>query len=622
MAYPRKHTIVSELFGSTMATAIVDLPTRLGYLVSMLPSIRNVTVDDIINKHTLLPVYTPFLTHDQLTRVRMDMEGETGTWIHLRIGSPRSTIPLPKTLQFCPTCVITDRDRIGETYWHRIHQVPGLKVCATHGVLLQTSSVLTRNTKTRNLFVTAESDIPQMVSEVKPLVHNDVLQHIAQDTLWLLNQSKLTPGLQTIHTRYLALLADRNLATYSRNVRVRCVIRAFTEQYPPDLLSLLHCEVNDHVKVNWLIRLVRMRDSVQHPIHHLLLMHFLGYTAERFFELPLEPKHFGDSPWPCLNPICNHYHKPCIETCHITHSPHVEGRPIATFACVCGYVYTRTGPDIDPEDRYDIGRVVTFGPVWEEALKTMWNDPSITLRAASVRLGVDIHTIKYHAARLGLSFPPAGSPRTQSVTIVPSQSLGVLELQRRDTYRSAWQDALKTSPSITATELRQQLPIVYIWLYRHDRIWLASHTPKRTTKLIGARPIQVNWIARDEQLAQDVQNAAIRLKEQEGRPQRVTKAALIREIGHSWQLKQNLNQLPRTQQALESSSETRKDWAVRRVWWTAEQYRYERTFPKRWQFVVRTQVLQIEDIPEARLAIDAALEMLRNKLDHQQSQTI
>jgi hypothetical protein len=48
-----------------------------------------------------------------------------------------------------------------------------------------------------------------------------------------------------------------------------------------------------------------------------LLIQFLGYTAEEFFQLPNSPpdefKPFGEKPWPCLNPVCKRFQQPGIE---------------------------------------------------------------------------------------------------------------------------------------------------------------------------------------------------------------------------------------------------------------------------------------------------------------------
>ncbi len=98
------------------------------------------------------------------------------------------------------------------------------------------------------------------------------------------------------------VLAEIDLATSRGRVDVRMLLQMFKNCYPAQLLSLLNCELEEDIQENWLLRLVRTPHGAQHPLHHLLLMHFLGQTAESFFDYPGEDRPFGVGPWLCLNP--------------------------------------------------------------------------------------------------------------------------------------------------------------------------------------------------------------------------------------------------------------------------------------------------------------------------------
>lgn len=45
-------------------------------------------------------------------------------------------------IRYCPRCVKEDRERYGETYWHRSHQMKGVNFCGKHGVRLKDSNLL------------------------------------------------------------------------------------------------------------------------------------------------------------------------------------------------------------------------------------------------------------------------------------------------------------------------------------------------------------------------------------------------------------------------------------------------------------------------------------------------
>ncbi len=44
-------------------------------------------------------------------------------------------------LYYCPECVKKDRANYGETYWHRLPQLPGVHCCPEHGIPLKRSMV-------------------------------------------------------------------------------------------------------------------------------------------------------------------------------------------------------------------------------------------------------------------------------------------------------------------------------------------------------------------------------------------------------------------------------------------------------------------------------------------------
>ena len=61
-------------------------------------------------------------------------------------------------LRFCPQCAKEDREERGETYWHREHQIPRIRVCPKHRLFLENSSIPIYSKTTPGLF-DAESNV-------------------------------------------------------------------------------------------------------------------------------------------------------------------------------------------------------------------------------------------------------------------------------------------------------------------------------------------------------------------------------------------------------------------------------------------------------------------------------
>lgn len=296
--YSSNRIAMQDIFGCESVVASVALPSHLDDFVSHLPPETKYTSNYLIMEHTLLPFYGTFLPAERLNHLQQDICGRNGPSLHMRSGIMASRVPLPEWLRYCPQCVMEDKKHVGECYWHRVHQVPGVEICPLHKMLLQNSCVRARNKQTRHEYIPAQRVLQNSEpdpSDARSLYHG-ILLNIAQDAYWLLGQHQRGQDLRLLQMRYRKLLSKVDLATYRGRVDISMFMQMFKEHYPPQLLHLLHCELEEGVQETWLLRLVRAPGGAQHPLHHLLLMHFLGNTAKDFFDLSAETKPFGDGP--------------------------------------------------------------------------------------------------------------------------------------------------------------------------------------------------------------------------------------------------------------------------------------------------------------------------------------
>jgi hypothetical protein len=581
--FPNRKFIQHTLFGTRNAIAVVDLPCHLGSFVKSLPRGHLYTIDQIINEHTLLPFYSRFIPLERLERIRLDMAGPNGQAINMLVGVKASRIKKPARLRFCPACARNDKRAFGETYWHRLHQVPGVEVCYEHFMLLEDSSVHIHDARARQAFISAEEVI--RLKAAKRMHSSDrateLLSSIAKDAEWLLSNNLLSAGLQALRQRYLNLLAERGLATYSGKVKVRELVKNFRNHWADNVLEILRCPTDIENESGWLTRLIRSPRTVQHPLYHLLLIHFLGHRAESFFALPVEPSPFGRGLWPCLNRATNHFGHLIIKECQVTYTKD-HGKPVGNFSCDCGFAYQRTGPDVTPEDRFRIDRMNSFGAEWERNLKTICGDKTFSLRKAAVRLGVDCRTVKRHAERLGLPYPHLRDRTRHS----PLRQY----LRKPQTKSTASRDRTIIHRSGRSLEL------------------LRGNTTQPQTRSLRRKP-RVDWGERDIQVATALRTSAVSLMRQAGRPIRLTVTSLARETGDLALIQKYLQNLPLTARALTSLTESREQFGERRVKWAATCYRRENVRPKRWQLIRRAGLRSdIASAPSVARAITQALE--------------
>lgn len=575
--YSDPRYVVQELFGTIHARAAVDLPSHLNHLVANLPSGTRYTVERLIDESTLLPFYSPFMPPERVRSLREQMSGSDGSKIHACAGIIGNTVRSPDHLRFCPLCAVKDKEQFGERYWHRLHQVPGVEVCPTHAVFLEKSSACAKTQGHPSEFVTAEQAIPVTpwrTLDLSTLYHKQLLK-LANDVAWLLNQNSLDCGLQSVRNRYLYLLADRGLATYSGKVHQDQLMQAFKTYYSPNFLKLLQSEIDEDIQDNWLSRLVRLSKGNQHPIRHLLLIHFLGHTVETFFKLPSEFKPFGEGPWLCLNPVCPHFQKPQIQECEIKYDDH-EKIPIGIFSCECGFVYKRKDFDYSRKDfaqsitgHSQVSTVKSYGALWESVLKELWEDSSVSLQEIGRRLGVSYTTAKNHAIKLQLPFPRLSPTTEVQIGIEQLNRLAKkqVNLPNREIYRNEWLSLLKENPNASRSLLQRKASGVSCWLRRHDSEWLEVHLPPPRKN--NGSPC-IDWESRDVQLAEAVRQSAIHLRSATGRPTKITIRAIGRDINKLQLLQTQLNKLPLTSQALDEILETQEEYRTRFNGWAAE----------------------------------------------------
>jgi len=602
-------SFIEELFASSSTTSIIDLPCHLNRFISVLPYGHCYTVDTLINHHTLLPLYSAFLPAPRVSQIKRDMVEDNGLKAQTRCGGISSSIHAPNWLRFCPSCLEEDKLQYGSPYWHRLHQVTGIEVCPNHQVFLESSSVKARERRIRYEFISAKKAIQPVAPRPLDILNSShqSLLRIAQDVTWLLNQSNFVPGLESIRDRYIKLLIERGLATYTGQVHIKKLTQALNDYYSPELLKLLQCEIKEGDNNAWFLRLVRSPKHSCHPLYHLLFIQFLGYTVEEFFQLSSALNPFGDGPWPCLNPVCPHFRQLCIQTFELKRDKTHGGRQTATFSCECGFVYSRMGSDTSSHDLFKVGKIKERGKIWEAALEKLWNDPTVTLMEMAKRLGADSQSVKYHAARLNLSYPrPGPTARQIQKTVAPALESKEVESDKLAEYRHEWLEVLQNNPGAGRSELAEQHRRVHSWLSFYDREWLYEHLPP-----LKSRPpvlSQIDWQQRDIEISIAVRTAAEQLRNKPGKPEKLTKTAIASNSGYLALIQKQLNKLPLTAETLIEVIETTEEFAVRRIYWVAERYCQEGICPKAWQIIRETGIKPyIAEMPQVKEAIANAL---------------
>lgn len=634
MGNPVLSATARDVFGRERLLSLHMLPVEIDRLTSQLPPGHRWSSDRLIDEHTHLPLYMPFLPPDRLDLIRTRMKEGTGQVSGL-LGSMQTRAKSYPFMRYCPVCVDDDNCRFGESYWHRAHQVPGVEICSVHGVYLERSEVeLWGKSKALHVCNPGKRIRPR-VADVSCRT-TQILLAIAKDAEWLLLQRNLCPGLHWLHGRYCGLIRQKRGPFGSRRLRIGDLVQPFVEFYSDALLAKLGCEIKDVNRSTWLTAFFGLSKSGHRPLFHLLIMQFLGCSAREFFEGPVEePYHpFGCGPWLCLNPVADHYGKPVVTACTIKRHRD-KPVPIGIFRCSCGFNYGPRGPDQKPEDRLRFDWIQNHGSVWEAELRVLWMDSTLSTAAIRRKLGSSFAVVRKRAQQLGLPVralqkavrkvgkpqsPPAWAYRLPDLWEDPGVSLwdmceqfgvGRNTLNRwadrvglpvprpkffrsqqldmaghpksLETYRSCWLEGKKMFPNYSRTQLQKALPVSN-WLYKHDRVWFEEHQPPSRSRSAHRPMAKQRREQEDKELALRVQEAAQKLMSQVGRPVQITRTALAKAVGRTLF---ELIGYPVTTRLLNGVVEPFPRFIERRLKWAVEVFRSERVYPTKTQMMKR-----------------------------------
>lgn len=570
-----KNTI-NELFNSIDIIANIEFPGRLKILAENLPVSLGITADYIIQNHTLLPLYVPFLPRLRRHQIEQKMKYINGKNIKTQIGFTAGGICRKKELMYCPLCVSEDIQKYGEAYFHRIHQAEGVLICPEHSCILKNYPIK-RNEVSRLEFIKLE--LNKIRGSSCDLIENPKLyklRDVAKGANYLVNASLNNYDQKKTNEKYKQLLKQREFLTTSGRIKQREVYEAFKTFYSEELLNILESNVDFDNEYNWLKVALRKGKRVIHPIRNILLILFLCQDVKTFFEGE-QLKVRGNLYYPCLNPVCKNYRK-LVVTKHTVRCNKKSGENVITLYCSCGFIYTRKEKD----DIFKIRRIKCFGPLWEKRLKELVTEGMYSINSIARQLRCDPKTVIKYADKLGVNQYLVTSMKVTYVRDKKPEHIVNAEKYKEDIL-----SAIRKNPATTKQEIKKELYKQYIWLYKNEKIWLDNNMPLSQKSKGNNNNMNVLWDERDEKIL-DLLRKEYGMLMQQKEHKRITKSLLGRRLNILSLLEKKLDKLPKTKRYLDKILETVEDYQLRRVDKICAEMRNEGKELLKWKVIRRS----------------------------------
>jgi hypothetical protein len=301
------------LFGKTTVIPTFAVGSHLRYLCDKLGGLY--TPELLIQKHTLLPFYFPFIPKERKEEILYDITYADGKGVYTKLGIVAGSVCEKRDIYYCSSCVKNDREQFGEAYIHRIHQLQGVMICPKHRQMLLEYPFKTFETS-RIEYIRFDENLLERLPDLFLLKDkHEQLSNVAKAASFLMEHDLSHVNKSHVLMKYKNLLYERNLTTNKLSIKQHELHEQFVSYYGVDLLNYFKSDLDPFYEYNWLRVATRNVSRTVHPLRHILLIQFLTGDMDTFFtgitaQEITNP--FGKGPWPCLNKASEHYQRNVI----------------------------------------------------------------------------------------------------------------------------------------------------------------------------------------------------------------------------------------------------------------------------------------------------------------------
>lgn len=279
-----KRALLNDLYNELVTLESIYFPVHISRVVSNLPPNSKITSDNIIKNNTMFRLYTAFLSKEESLLIYKGMDESKAFNAIQSIGLISSKIKMYSHLRYCSLCREEHINKtLGESYWSRLFQVPGVLFCPKHQIKLSNSKIFTGNSRVdytcADQEITLYEDIQDDISNFKELN----LKYI-QMVQYLLNNDIDNKNIQFIIDFYIDRLREKGLASSGGSIYIDEFQSSFINYYGNEYLKLMQSEIDIDKETNWLRLFIRNNGEKRNSLRHILLLQFLNVSIEELFK--------------------------------------------------------------------------------------------------------------------------------------------------------------------------------------------------------------------------------------------------------------------------------------------------------------------------------------------------
>ncbi|MCE5221178.1 MAG: TnsD family transposase [Clostridium sp.] len=275
--------VLRELYGKETIVASKHLPSNIKELREHIPNKYKLNEDDLINKTTLYRYYLAFSNNERANLVYGQMIGNGGSKIFATLGLSNNSINNINSLKYCRKCFEEDKEKHGEGYWRREHQLAGVLICGKHKISLY--EIDNKYIRNRQEFININhKDLPE-----KALVDNINEEIIKKQSSLIINSNLILnhhheyKSMNCFREYYVKRLVEIGIADNKFKINQDTLHNRFVEYYGKNYLELIGGDYKFADSRSWLTKITRKHRTFFHPLYHLLVIDFLKINIQELF---------------------------------------------------------------------------------------------------------------------------------------------------------------------------------------------------------------------------------------------------------------------------------------------------------------------------------------------------
>ncbi|NBD25544.1 TnsD family Tn7-like transposition protein [Paenibacillus glycinis] len=546
-------------------------PYNIKHLLEKLPPMSGLNEELLINKHTLLPLFKPFISESRSQKVSKEIL--TGVTLDKSyIAGKLALKVISEVVRYCPICLESDYKQYGEVYAHRTHQLMLFETCPSHAVPLishcpECSECLSKKVAESLLTTPCCSRGHKLNSQLYEHESNIFNQEINDDIQFIMNNS-MNIEREMIIRKLREACWEKGYYTYSGQLSKRLSYE-FLLKYSEEMC------LKYGVSKSFIISNTRWRQMLDsnsnqtNIILYILLMRLFSPNVKDFLERSeiciSNPLPYGCRPWKCLNRLCeNHQSSSPILT--KTFSEIKNGRHFVLFTCSACQIKFSVGWDLEERSNGYV-KIINKGELWNREVLELYfqglNNKEIAKKAHSNQAVIRNALVRL----LGQDYKQKQSIENLKDVIgdIIDATNSIANSEELITKsRKKLMDILKVSPNLTRHQIYKALKGHYSILMKHDYEWLNDILPN---KKAPSNKLDLELI--DKELSEKVQAAAelLYLKNPSTQIKRFSIMNVLNRLDQG-RIRDRLSKkelLPNTRLMLEKYVETKEDYLIRHI---------------------------------------------------------